>query len=123
MINTSKFGRKGETLVLKTYLQEGYRLLARNFQYYQTGVKGRLGEIDLIFCKDQLIAMVEVKTRSSLLFGHSFTQVSRKQLANLHRAFVYFQNCFPEYRNYSARFDVASVFQGQVTILKNAYEF
>ncbi len=123
MVNTTKFGRKGEALVLEDYLQEGYRLLVKNFQYYQAGVKGRLGEIDLIFYKDRLVVMVEVKTRSSLLFGHSFLQISRKQLTNLQRAFAFFQTRFPEYRNYPVRFDVASVFQGQVTILKNAYEF
>ncbi len=123
MTHTTKFGRKGEALVLQVYLQKGYQLVVKNFQYYQTGVRGRLGEIDLIFYKDRLIVMVEVKTRSSLLFGHSFLQISRKQLTNLQKAFAFFQTRFPEYRNCPARFDVASVFQGQVTILKNAYEF
>lgn len=116
-------GRAGEELVLRHYVQHGYLLVTRNFQYYCQGLRGRQGEIDLIAWKNDVVVMVEVKTRSNLAFGAVAEQVSRRQLQNLQRSFEVFLQRFPLYRGKNARFDVAVVFRGQVEIIENAYWF
>lgn len=123
MQNRIQFGRGGEELVLQQYLEKGYTLVTRNFQYYRQGLQGRQGEIDLIVWKDNIVVMVEVKTRSSLAFGAIAGQVSRKQLQNLQGSFESFLYKFPFYRGKNARFDVATVLNDKVDIIENAYWF
>ncbi len=123
MLNKIKVGRLGENLVLQEYLQKGYQLITKNFQYYTTGSKGRLGEIDLILFKDCVVVLVEVKTRTNLSFGSPLEQISQKQLLSLQKAFQSFLCKFPLYTEFNARFDVAIVINKDVQIIENAYCF
>ncbi len=123
MLNKVKVGRLGENLVLHKYLQKGYELIAKNFQYYADGSKGRLGEIDLILLRGCVVVLVEVKTRTNLSFGNPLEQISRKQLLSLQKAFQAFLFKFPTYAQHNARFDVAIVMDKDVQIIENAYYF
>ncbi len=108
----------GEELVLAKYLAEGYTLITKNFQYYQAGQQGRLGEIDLIMLKDKVVTLVEVKTRSNGRFGPAIGQITQKQVRGLYRAYDYFLTKFPKYRNCFARFEGAVVENGVVKVVK-----
>ncbi|MET0945038.1 MAG: YraN family protein, partial [Flavobacterium sp.] len=62
MAEHNELGKEGEKLAAK-YLQEnGYEILDRNWTFQKA-------EIDIIAQKDNYLAIVEVKTRSSLDFG------------------------------------------------------
>lgn len=50
-------GRQGETLAADYLIEKGYVILSRNFRYLKA-------EIDLIARENDILAMVEVKTRS-----------------------------------------------------------
>ena len=52
-------GHRGEWLAALTLMLKGYRILARRF-------RTRLGEVDLIAKRGDVIAIVEVKARPSL---------------------------------------------------------
>lgn len=54
-----KRGQRGEWLAALALMVKGYRIVARNH-------KTRLGEIDIIARRGDLVAMVEVKARRSL---------------------------------------------------------
>lgn len=123
MMNNWQKGQEGEELALNKYLEDGYVLVDRNFQYYSNGIKGRLGEIDLVVKKDNLLVFVEVKARSDSRYGHPVEQVSRKKLMSLYRAWQYYLLKNPVYRSMQMRFDVVSILAGEVTIYKNAYSF
>jgi putative endonuclease len=58
MNRKQKIGLYGEQLAEKFLLQKGYQILDKRFQT-------RFGEIDLIVGKDDTIAFVEVKTRTT----------------------------------------------------------
>jgi putative endonuclease len=71
--HTQRVGRRGEDAAAEYLEAEGYRILERNY-------RTRLGEIDIIAEKDQILAFVEVKTQESDAFGPPETWVDiRKQ--------------------------------------------
>ena len=52
----------GERLAVEYLISKGYRILAQNFRYLK-------GEVDILAQKDNWLAAVEVKTRSTSDFG------------------------------------------------------
>lgn len=56
-----QLGLAGESFVAKKLVEQGYRIVARNFSC-------KFGEIDLICQKNEVLAFVEVKTRQKRLF-------------------------------------------------------
>ncbi len=123
MINNFEIGRVGEDKALKKYNEDGFCLVAQNFEYYKKGGQGRVGEIDLIVQKDNLIVMVEVKTRTNNKFGNIAEQVTRTKLLNLYKAYQFFLLKNPQFRDYKWRFDVVTIQNDELKIIKNAYSF
>lgn len=73
-------GKLGEDFAVQHLLTKGYRIAARNY------CAGR-AEIDIIAWEnDRLLVFVEVKTRSSELFGGPEGAVTRKKQAATARA-------------------------------------
>ena len=95
-----KLGDAGEEAVVKWLVQQRFTLLARN---YTT----RMGEIDLIVAKDDVIAFVEVKTRYTHYFPISevITTSKQRKIISAAKHFI-LQNNFHD-KVY--RFDVATV--------------
>jgi putative endonuclease len=59
-LTAERKGRKGETLAVWLLRFKGYRIIARRF-------KTKQGEVDIIARKRDVVAMVEVKARATLL--------------------------------------------------------
>ncbi len=71
-------GRRGEDLA-RVYLEAcGLRILDRNWRC-------RDGEIDVVALDGETVVIVEVKTRTSVAYGHPFEAVGADKLARLHR--------------------------------------
>jgi putative endonuclease len=100
MTTKQERGKNGE-LIAENYLQQkGYTLLERN---YRAGKS----EIDLICKKDNTLIFIEVKTRTSVKFGHPEEFVSDAQIAKIMEGaevFVVDMNW-----NGAIRFDIVSV--------------
>jgi len=62
MAEHNELGKKGEELAVEYLQQNGYKILDRNWTFQKA-------EIDIIATKENILAIVEVKTRSSLDFG------------------------------------------------------
>ena len=62
MSDSYKRGISGEHLAVDYLISKGYRILAQNFRYLK-------GEVDIIAQKNNYLAAVEVKTRSTTDFG------------------------------------------------------
>jgi putative endonuclease len=73
-----ELGRQGEEYAAQYLTDAGYRIVARNWRCPQ-------GEIDLVASHGDEIVFVEVKTRSSLRFGHPFEAITVAKLARLRR--------------------------------------
>ncbi len=71
-------GQRGETLGWKYLLDQGYRILEKNFRC-------PLGEIDVVAQKDKRLVFIEIKTRSSNRFGSPQEAVTPAKQAKLVR--------------------------------------
>jgi len=71
-------GRRGEDLAAEYLEGEGMRLVERNWRCSQ-------GEIDLVARDGDELVFVEVKTRSSLGYGHPLEAITVAKLARLRR--------------------------------------
>jgi putative endonuclease len=55
-------------------------------------------EIDVIACRDNLLHIIEVKTRCNLQFGHPEESVSKKKINNLFRGARAYMNKNPQWQ-------------------------
>jgi len=69
-------GLYGENEAVRFLKRNGYTILERNY-------KTTLGEIDIVAKKDEEIVFVEVKSRSSSLFGPASLRVTKKKKRNI----------------------------------------
>ncbi len=79
MAQHNELGKKGEQLAVDFLLKNNYDILERNYRFDKA-------EVDIIAKKDDILAVVEVKTRSSLDFGNPQDFVKPKQIKNLVKA-------------------------------------
>ena len=78
MARKDNLGRRGEDYAAAFLTDAGYRLVERNWRCPQ-------GEIDIVAERAGEVVFVEVKTRSSLAFGHPFEAITAAKLARLRR--------------------------------------
>jgi putative endonuclease len=71
-------GRRGEEVAALWLEQRGYRVLNRNWRC-------RAGELDLVVERDDTTVFVEVKTRTSIAFGHPFEAITPVKANRLRR--------------------------------------
>ena len=71
-------GKLGEKIASNFLQKNGYSIIDRNF-------KVKFGEIDIIASKDDVIHIIEVKTKTSDNKGFPYEQVNSKKLKNLIR--------------------------------------
>ncbi len=117
-LHSKSLGRLGEEASVRKLVDEGYRILDRNYAC-------RSGEIDIIAEHGGHICFVEVKTRSPRSWNSPESAVTpEKQLRIIRAANFYmagFRNCAP------ARFDIVSVLTDDneqimsVELKKNAF--
>ena len=83
MNRNQSLGKWGENIAANYLIQKGYQVLFRNW-------RSTYGELDLIACKDNVISIVEVKTRRGIELGwpeESVTPVKQEHLFNSSQAF------------------------------------
>ena len=79
MAQHNELGEKGEQLAVDFLIKNGYEILERNYRFDKA-------EVDIIALEHDILAIVEVKTRSSLDFGNPQDFVKPKQIKNLVKA-------------------------------------
>jgi len=117
MVNR-ELGRKGEELAIRFLKKKGYRILERNYVC-------KLGEIDIVAREKDTLAFVEVKTRTSTLFGPPELSVTPfKQMQISKAALVYLKE--KNLEEVKARFDVVSILlrpEGEeIELIRDAFD-
>lgn len=79
MAQHNELGKKGEQLAVDFLIENSYDIVERNYRFDKA-------EVDIIAQKDDILAIVEVKTRSSIDFGNPQDFVKPKQIKNLVKA-------------------------------------
>ena len=73
MGNHNEFGRLGEEMATNFLIRKGYAVRVTNYRYQKA-------EVDIIAQKDTVLAIVEVKSRSSDLLQEIAETVNRKKI-------------------------------------------
>lgn len=79
MAQHNELGKKGEQLAVDFLLKNGYTILDRNFRFDKA-------EVDIIAQQNDILAVVEVKTRSGIDFGNPEDFVKPKKIKHLVKA-------------------------------------
>jgi len=78
-----KFGAWGEEIAVRFLLENGYKILMRNYRAMR-------GEIDIIAKEENCVVFVEVKTGNSKKFGPPEQNITRNKQRQLYKI----ANCF-----------------------------
>jgi putative endonuclease len=113
-----QLGAEVEDAVQSHLLASGLRLVARNFLC-------KVGEIDLIMCDAEVLAIIEVRYRKSNAYGTPEESVTHSKQRKLFRTAQVFLQRFPKWSSHPCRFDVVAVEPqgGELSIrwIKNAF--
>jgi putative endonuclease len=73
MAQHNELGKKGEQLAIDYLIEKGYTIRDKNWRYQKA-------EVDIIAQKENILAVVEVKTRSTDYFGNPQDFVNPKKI-------------------------------------------
>lgn len=100
----NELGKVGEELAVKFLIQEGYAIVARNFTFQKA-------EVDIIARKDNILAIIEVKTRSTPDFGNPQEFVKARQIQRLVKAVDHFVT--DHGMDVEVRFDIVAIIKNK----------
>ncbi|MCL4575873.1 YraN family protein [Fusobacterium animalis] len=110
-MNTREIGNKYEDKSVETLMDEGYKILERNYQ-------NRFGEIDIIAEKDKEVIFIEVKYRKTNKFGYGYEAVDRRKIMKILKLANYYMQS-KKYQDYKIRFDCMSYLGDELDWIKN----
>jgi putative endonuclease len=112
----NELGKKGEELAVEFLQKNNYKILARNWRF-------KKAEVDIIAQKEDVLAIVEVKTRSTNYFGNPQDFVNPKKIQLLVEAINEYVTS--KDLNVEVRFDIVAILKSQNTFkiehLKDAF--
>lgn len=116
-MNKRKIGAEYEQRA-REYLQE------HHYEILESNYRCRYGEIDVIARdkEDGYLSFVEVKYRRNLSYGFPAEAVDgrkQKRIAAASMAYIREKRLPADFRY---RYDVVSIYQNQITLIKNAFE-
>ncbi len=100
-MNNKDTGFLGETMATSHLLELGFEILERNWRYKHL-------EIDIIASKENLLHIVEVKTRSSVQFGYPEQMIQAQKMQFLKNAAAHYQFSNPQW--IWLQFDVIAIY-------------
>jgi len=113
-MNTRMSGSIGEADAYRFLKQSGMRPLSRNY-------RRRSGEIDLICMDKDVVVFIEVKSRSSSLYGTSAEAVTfakQKQIVKTALLYLKENGLFDA----KIRFDVIAIDAGEIRHIRSAFD-
>ncbi|MDA8387558.1 MAG: YraN family protein [Nitrospiraceae bacterium] len=113
MLEKARLGRSSERLAVKYLEKKGYRILRRNF-------RTRRAEIDIIAEDGPWLVFIEVKARSSALFGAPQEAVGLKKQRKITEAALGYMTIEKPER--PVRFDVIAIGPGGLEHIRGAFE-
>lgn len=95
-------GAAAEALAAQYLQLRGLKILARN-------LRCKAGELDLVCLDGGVLAIVEVRQRSSIEYGGALASVTWAKQRKIIRAAQFFLHFEKHWRNFPMRFDVLAV--------------
>ena len=114
MAYRQELGRWGEDRVVRWYRRHGFEILERNWRC-------RHGELDVIVRRGSVVAVCEVKTRSSLAFGTPAEAVGWQKQRRIRRLAAQWLSEHERRGAVQVRFDVAEVVGREIRVIESAF--
>ena len=111
-MSNKEIGLFGENMAISHLSALGFEIMHRNWRYKHL-------EIDIIANKDNLLHIVEVKTRTSIEFGYPEQFIHQKKMQFLKNGAAFFQYENPRWKY--LQFDVISIFLNDKQIWELAF--
>ncbi len=93
-----KKGKSGENIAQEYVKKCGMKIIDTNWHYSKNA------EIDIIAEDKDTLVFIEVKTRTTLNYGHPFEAITKAKISKIQTAILaYLKTCDEDYKNY--RFD------------------
>jgi putative endonuclease len=108
-----ELGRAGEDLAADWYLARGYQIVERNW-------RSKVGELDLVCARGNVVVFCEVKTRRSDRLGapaEAVTRVKQLRLRRLAAEYLHRHVCGP----CEVRFDVVAILGSELGVIEGAF--
>ena len=105
MAEHNELGKKGEQMAVNHLLEKGFVILERNYRFDKA-------EIDIIAKQGDVLAAVEVKTRSSIDFGNPQDFLKPKQIQRLVKAMN--EYVIENEMNVEVRFDIIAISKSSI---------
>lgn len=116
MAQHNELGTKGEELAVDFLIKHGYEILERNYRFDKA-------EVDIIARLKDILAIIEVKTRSTIDFGNPQDFVKPKQIQRLVKAVD--EYVIVNQLNVEVRFDIIAIIREgkgfKIEHLENAF--
>ena len=100
MAKHNELGKKGEKLAVDFLIKSGYKIMECNYRFDKA-------EVDIIAQQKDILAIVEVKTRSTIDFGNPQDFVKPKQIQRLVKAVDEYVNVND--LDVEVRFDIVAI--------------
>ena len=104
MATHNDLGKEGEDMAVAFLQKKGFNIVERNYRFQKA-------EVDIIAQKGNILAAVEVKTRSTPDFGDPQDFVKKKQINLLVRAVDHFVN--DRKLDVEVRFDIIAIIRNK----------
>jgi putative endonuclease len=113
-----ELGKKGEEVALRFLKKRGYRIIEKNYVC-------KMGEMDIIAKEKDTLVFVEVKTRTSTIFGPPQLAVNPTKQMQLSKVALSYLKA-KQLEDVKARFDVVAILLGpkgeEIELIKDAFE-
>ena len=114
MAHNQALGRWGEDRVARWYRRQGFQILDRNWRCSR-------GELDVIVQRGPVVAVCEVKTRSSLAYGLPSEAVGHEKQRRIRRLAAQWLSEQERGGAVQLRFDVAEVVGKEIRVIESAF--
>lgn len=115
--NSSK-GKVGEIFAVNFLVKQGFKIIEKNWRF------SRMGEIDIIAEDKNTLVFVEVKARSSNLYGNPLESVDEKKFNKIKKLAEIYLNQNSNKNYDGVRFDLIGILlkeKPEITYFKGVY--
>jgi putative endonuclease len=112
-----ELGNKGEGIAVSFFMKNGFDIIERNYRF------GKIGEIDIIVRKGNLMVFAEVKSRNSGAYGGVYYSISEKKKLTLKKVARQFLHAHPAFlsKDMTYRFDMIAVDNGKAEWIEDMF--
>jgi putative endonuclease len=112
-----ELGNKGEGIAASFFKKNGFDIIERNYRF------GKIGEIDIIVRKANLMVFAEVKSRNSVAYGGAYYSITEKKKQTLKKVARQFLHTHPAFlsKDITYRFDMIAVDNGKAEWIEDMF--